>query len=664
MKKLLITGLFMIFPIMLSYAQDFPLEFGNISREEIELDHYSKDKDAEALVLFNIGKTHFVRNNGSFDVMYERSTRIKIFTDAGTKWSEVEIPFYNHGSINETVTEIEAYAYNAEEGEIIKTPLNSADIYEERINEYWNMKKFAIPNVKEGTIIEYSYKIRSQHLFNLRDWEFQWRIPVLHSEFELRMIPFYEYSWLIQGIDELDIYEIYRDGSSPRYYGSGGAYTTRSYHDRVFRFGLRDIPAFIEDEFITSVNDYIIKIDFQLARITSFDGSSRNIMTSWMELKNSLSDHSGFGIYANRSRRRSSRVIDVREISDKPDRKAFNHVMDFVKENYRWNDRNGIFAGKRAREFINEKSGNSAEINLFTIGMLNSVGVEAYPVLSSTRRHGRIRYDFPNLNYFNYVLIAAIIDGEMVLTDATDPKLKNDRIPAKCINEKGLIINDRDDEEWVSLEPDFPSKIKREISIRFNENNEIAADITKTATEYDALFYRDSYTDDKETVFEKLDSKEYRIKEESISVQNQDKIELPYILDYKISDASQTIGESIYLSPFLNEVITENPFSQEERTYPVNMNYPGKRVYKTTINIPEGYEPEYLPDRQRINNQLFELNYSAESDNGIITVSFDYHFKQSVYSPSDYSNVRFYYDQIVNRGSEMIILSKISDSDN
>ncbi len=664
MKKLLSTGLLMIFTLTLSFAQDFPLEFGNISREEIEMDQYSRDKDAEALVLFDIGKTRFERNNGSFDVMYERTTRIKIFNDAGIEWSEVEIPFYSHGNINERVIDIEAFAYNEEEGEIVRTPLNSSDIYEESINEYWNKKKFAIPNVKGGTIIEYSYKIRSQHLFNLRDWEFQWSIPVLHSEYEIRMVPFLEYSWLLQGADEFDIFDYYRDGSSPRYFGSTGGYSSRPYYDMVYRYGLRDVPAFIEDEFITSVNDYIIKIDFQLARITSIDGSTRNIMTSWREVKNSLSDHAGFGIYANRSRRRASRVIDTREISEKPDREAFNHVMDFVKENYRWNERSGIFSGKSAREFINDKSGNSAEINLFTIGMLNRVGIEAYPVVSSTRRHGRIREDFPSLNQFNYVLIAAMIDGEMVLADATDPKLKNDRIPARCINEKGLIINDGDDAEWVSLEPDFPSTIKREIAIRFNENNDITADITKTATEYDALYYRNSFTDDKEEIFEKLDSKEYNIKEESISVQNHDKIELPYILDYKISDAVQTIGESIYLSPFLNEAITENPLSQEERTYPVNMTYPGKRVFKTTINIPEGYEAEYLPDRQRINNQLFELNYSTESDNGVITVSFDYHFKQSVYSPSVYSSVRFYYDQIVNKGNEMIILSKISDSNN
>jgi hypothetical protein len=175
-------------------GQNFSTEFGKIGIDEFELNEYALDKDAEAVVLFDKGKSYFIRMDDSFDVGYVRTTRIKILSESGVKWAEVEIPLYHKNKIYESLFDVEAYTYNYENGRIIKTKFNISNTYDEKINEYWSVRKFAIPNVKKGSIIEYTYSIYSQYKFNFRNWEFQWEIPVVYSEYEVNMIPYYEYA--------------------------------------------------------------------------------------------------------------------------------------------------------------------------------------------------------------------------------------------------------------------------------------------------------------------------------------------------------------------------------------------------------------------------------------------------------------------------------------
>ena len=108
----------------------------------------------------------------------------------------------------------------------------------------------------------------------------------------------------------------------------------------------------------------------------------------------------------------------------------------------------------------------------------------------------------------------------------------------------------------------------------------------------------------------------------------------------------------------MTEVILDNPLKQKERKYPIDITYPIKRVFNSIITIPEGYKVDYLPSEQKINNQLFEFNYSITSDGSQIIVSFDYYFKKSIYAPDNYSNIKYYFNEIVKKGNEKIVLSK------
>lgn len=656
-KTFFLTTVLFVFTWWSIHGQNFSREFGKISKDEIELKKYSQDKDAEALVLFDMAKSYFVNMDGPFEVIFERTTRIKILSEAGIKWAEVEIPFYQEGGIYEKVYDIKAFAYNNENGVIKKTEFDLSNAFNEKVNSHWNVKKMAIPNVKEGTIIEYQYKINSQYLFNLRDWEFQWRIPVLYSEYEVRMIPFYEYTFLLQGANKFDSQSSYVETGSSRQFGS------ITYQNMVHKYVMKDLPAFNNEEFITSINDYIIKLDFQLAKIHYPNGAKVEVITTWEKMNRELLKHGDFGKYIEKSEKLASDLLKQESLEFQNENDKFDFVIDYVKGNYSWNKNYGKYASKSPKKLVEEKYGNCADLNLFTIGLLNAMGIEAKPVLLSTRDNGKIKFDYPFAHFFNYVVILANVDGVEVLTDATDILGLNNRIPSRCINDRGLIIQ-KEKIEWVKLECLFPSEVKTDMQIEFNENALVNSRVSKSATEYDASYFRNHYSDNIETIIKNVETIDFDIIDTTVTVYNQLNKERPYILTYQQTSKQEIVNDKIYLAPFLNEPISDNPLKQNDRTYPIDMTYPKRRTFNSTIEIPEDYQVEYMPADYKINNQLFELSYSTSTVDNRIIVSYDYYFKNSVYASTDFSKVKFYFNEIVKKGNERIVLTKKTELSN
>lgn len=127
-------------------------------------------------------------------------------------------------------------------------------------------------------------------------------------------------------------------------------------------------------------------------------------------------------------------------------------------------------------------------------------------------------------------------------------------------------------------------------------------------------------------------------------------------MKFKTTYNTEKIGNKIYISPFLDEPLTENPLKQNTRTYPVDMLYPTTRSYTSVFTIPDGYITDFKPEDTKINNDLIELNYNIKTEDKKITVTFNYTFKKGVYQAKDYMGLKYYFKEIVNKGNEKIVL--------
>jgi transglutaminase-like putative cysteine protease len=633
-------------------AQDRDKDFGKINIEEVSKTTYDLDKTAEAVVLYDIGNAFFSwDDDNGFIIIFERSTKIKILSKAGFKYGEIEIPYYKEKQKAEEVYDIEAYTYNQENGLPKISKLDKDNIFNEKTSGNWYNKKFAMPDVKEGSVIEFRYKIESPYFFNFRDWSFQSKIPEVYSEFTFRMIPFYEYHCILQGAAKCD-YSKSEVGVEKKRIGE------IEYKEKTFVFGMRNVPAFRDEDYITSVNDYIMKMEFQLAVVYYMTGTKQEIITTWPAYIKELSKMDEFGSYMKSVSKSSEDILNSLGISAQPNPEKAKTIFNFVKSNYSWNSSSGKYASQTGKEFMKTKTGNSADINLFLCALLNEAGIQSYPVLLSTRSHGKIRVDYPFEKFINYVIVSARIDSANVMLDATEPLGSFGLLPARCINEKGLIVN-TEKTEWTPLVDDVHSEVADSNYIAFNDDLDSAyIDCNLRSYGHNGLRNRNEFQDDS-AGFKKKCYAEGMESKGDVNVQNENDPELPFIYDYKASMEVESVGDKLLVVPFPGLTMTENPLKLPSRNYPVDMVYKTRHSFVTCIDIPEDYKYLEQVKPVSIDNNLVSIQYQIIIKDDVIVVSGFYEFKKPVYSRFEYYDLRIYMTKIVETFNDKIVLVKI-----
>lgn len=649
--KPLFTTLLFCFCLSLK-AQREKIKFGAVSLSDLQSDDFEKYEDAEAVVLFDGGVANFIEEEGRFIIVFERTRRIKILTKSGLDFSNINIPYYQQDMRNtELIYDIKAMSHTLVNGVDQKNELNKSDIYDEKINSNWHQKKFAIPGVKEGSVIEYSYILKSPFMFNLPDWEFQSKIPTQYSEYEVHVVPFYEYTYLAQGIKKFDY--------SNSHVGIGSRrFATIDFKEMVYEFAMKDTPAFTDVQYITSINDYIIKMDWQLAKIIRPNGSKEEIITTWAQMVESMLKSDNFGKFIKSSSKSVEKMIKddqrLQEISKLENFEKAKELTRYVKENYRWNRMRGKYASKNVKEFLNETTGSTAELNLFLIGMLRAFDIEAYPVILSTRDHGKIKIDYPFESFFNTLAILVEVDQQLYLTEATEKELEFGKLPAEYLNEKGLII-DNEKQGWVDLNITLPSLESEDMKLTLNPSTlKLEGEFVKTLTDYDAL----RYIRNKNLIQTELNNSYNLIGD--IQYPETNSPSTPYTLKYEASYPVSTFEGKIYFHPFLNKAPTINPLKAEDRTYPVDFTYSQKKQFNTIIEIPDGYSFSVIPESVQFSNSLIDFSFETlldPSKQKMIAIS-TYVLKKAVYDPKEYKQLKSYLAQITEAYNKQITVEK------
>ena len=205
MKKIII--LLLIANVQFLFSQK--LKLGNVTKEELLQKVHPKDSSASAAILFKKGETTFeVDRQGEWKVNTVVDMKIKIYKKDGLEYANQQVSYYTGGTTNESVSFYDTNTFNFEDGKIVKTKLSSEGKFDEDVNENWKIKKMTLPAVREGSIIEFSYKISSPYLTNINDFYFQYRIPVDYVSYSVFMPKYFGYNTLITGYEKINVEEV------------------------------------------------------------------------------------------------------------------------------------------------------------------------------------------------------------------------------------------------------------------------------------------------------------------------------------------------------------------------------------------------------------------------------------------------------------------------
>jgi len=647
MKKYSVSTLFLlIFYITMPSGQAQNVEFGKVNLMDLLSESYPADTSAPAAILSDFGKTRILHyDNIGFRLETTRTVRLKIYKSSGYGWADVDIPLYRDDNRHtESVRDITAYSYNVQDGTIHREELSQSDIFEEERNERWQHVKFAIPGVKEGTIVEYQYTKVSPFIFKPADWLFQYDIPVKRSEYHFISPAFYEYIMLYQGYFELSEQDARVHNMEQRL----GSYT---YTNAEYHWVLEDIPAYRPEEYITTRDDYIAKLIFQLAK-SNFPGREvKEYMTTWPNLVEDLMELTDFG--KNLKKNYTRDALEVLALDQLPSQLArAQAIYQHVQQNYAWNERYRVSPSQSLRQLLSSKEGNSTDINLLLINMLHQADIQACPVLLSTRHHGKITMRFPVVDQLNNTIVLATLDGKDVLLDATDPDLPFGMIGEACLNGFGLIANP-DQESWIDLRQQGAFYDETYVFLKYNaEEQTFLAQVSDKYRDYAALRARKLYREDKEklTKIRSASNVEYKYVSES---------EKPFILTYEARYPAESLGDFFYLEPFIGRNET-NPFNAPERYYPVDFAFPRTSRYIFNLTIPEGYTLDEYPQNAEYSLDKRSISFSLESKlmGNILQLHCSLQINQSTIPVEQYTELRKLYTDMLNKQMEKIVLKK------
>lgn len=638
-------ALFLLMGLLVS-GQEFHL--GKVSRAELEQKFHPADTSAPAAILYKKGLTYFMVNtDGYFSMVTEVECRIKIYKKEGYRYATDKLTYYTGGKTIKAFYS-DAYTYNLVNGKVEKTRLKGEGEFKEKVEENFSQRVIAMPNVKEGSVIEFKYTIITPYFTVFRDWYFQYDIPADYVSYEVAIPQYFAYNRFLNGFVKVD------QAKTKVRPGSGG-----NFNESVDVYTAKNVKAIKEESYVNNIRNYTSILMHELAS-TNFPSGREEYATSWETVTERIYDDEDFGKELEyTSYFKDDLVLLINPSASQAEKTEI--IFSYVKNRMNWDGEASYYCEKGVKKAYDDKVGNSAEINLMLTTMLRKAGVPANPVLVSTRSNGVAV--FPNRAAYNYVIAGIEIGEKILLLDATSKYTTNDILPLRALNWMGRMIRQDGTSIEVDLMPKANSRKMVNITAQLTPDGKVSGNAGVQYSEYNAYMFREKYagmTDEGrsqqlETQYKSMEVTDYRM-------ENETDVAKPVGEKYSFiyENGADVVGYKIYLNPMLYLADRQSPFSQETREYPVDFGFPYQDRYVFTISIPNDYSIESLPAPLALtmehNIGTFKYNSVVRGNMIQLAVSLDINYANV--SQEFYPTIRDFFKKMAEKHNEKIVLKK------
>jgi len=654
--------------ITLSAQSKLNIKFGDVKAEDFSPKSPVIDSSSNAVVLMDVGSTDFEGSSkGDFTLNFKQHERILLKSRNAFDEATIKVTLYNGlAQYAERFENLEASTFNYENGHVTETKIDKSAIFKEKYNKDYISLKFTLPNLKEGSIIEYSYTIKTPFArSDIRSWRFQREYPVLWSEYKVTIPPLYNYITIREGylpyaIDSagkiFKTYNIIEAGdateSSTVYNISGDA-----------KWGwwvMKDAPAFKSQNYMSSPKNYISKIKFQLRSIRYSDTHIVQVMKSWFTTADDLLKDEDFGL--SLSDNNSWMKDDLKAIvgNSKGYEKA-TKIFQNVRDNYTCTNDDARYLSQPIKKTFQTKKGNVVDINMLLTAMLINQDFDAHPVLLSTRDNGRANEAEAILNQYNYVISRVKIDSSYYLLDASVSRLGFGKLTENCYNGSGRLIDKFP--ALVMLSTDSLSETKNTFLFIVNseKGDSIEGSLTSNLGYFESLEMREKLAKTKQEDVIKEISKAYSsdVEVSNVTLDSVKSYNDPITVKH---DFKMKFDEDIvYFNPMFNEAWKNNPFASEKRIYPVEMSHKMDEILTLSMEMPKGYKIDELPKSTRLklneDEGMFEYLVGVNGDQ--IQLRARLAINKTNFMPDDYQSLRDFFAFVVKKEAEQIVFKKI-----
>ncbi|WP_225444132.1 DUF3857 and transglutaminase domain-containing protein [Echinicola arenosa] len=623
-----------------SFAQDYEVKLGKYSSEELEMTSCAFEPEAAAIVLGEQGIGFF--SNGR--LVTEIKRRLKIFDSKAKDYADITITYYEGENKVEAITGLKAQVMNLENGKEVITKMSKKDFFETDLGNGYKEIRFTFPNVKEGSIIEYEYDHYFENITFLDGWQFQNDIPTVFSRYKIDIPEYLDY----------------------RFLGQGEHFVVAN-QNRVNNFGenewtLTNLKSVQSEPYMNNFVDYLDKIEFQLAGYKDYGnmGHYESVLSNWQKLADEIFEIDAFRSYF----RNNGTFKDLAEVDIEGETEAekAEYIYQLIKEKYTLNDEGGFVPDQNIKKLVTNKVGSKTELNLLMIAMLRANGIEADPLLISSKGNGRsYLVQFPFVRQFNRLIVKATIDGEVVFADTSHEHVPFGYLPLAYHVEGGFLVKE-EGSDLIRMNLEHKSGIKQMVNISL-EADSIHFGHTVRYLDYDAVSFLERNDDlDEEKLEKMLDKDEVNVM--GLEVKDLESKRRQVESSFMVNMPMNTSAELLLINPIMVKRHKENPFKIDDRNFPVDFNYVFSDNYIANISIPEGYELDDYPEQLAISmpSGLAKFIYIPQEDtnNNVLRINVKFDLNTEMVQPSDYQDLKAFMEYMVNKIQEPVVLKKKS----
>jgi Domain of Unknown Function with PDB structure (DUF3857)/Transglutaminase-like superfamily len=614
-----------------------------ISPEELKMTSVPEAPGAPAIYLYR----QVDRNDeyaASREYNYER---IKILTEEGRKYADVEIPFVKGlediTNLRARTVRLDGSIANFEGKAFEKTIVKARGLK-------YLAKTFTLPDVQVGSIIEYHYQnvMAENSLFN-SEWILSEELFTKHAKFSLRPYPQRTLRWGLPA------------GLPP------GTVPPKEDHGFI-RAELQNIPAFQIEDYMPPENELKFRVVFLYS-----DGSNvESVPDKYWKTEGKKYDASIENFIGKRKAMEQA-VAQIVTQSDSPEvklRKIYARVQKIRNTSYE--------LAKTEQEIKREKEkdardveevwkrgyGDGVQINWLFLALARAAGAEAYPIIASGRNNNFFKPNLLNPNELDANMVLVKLDGKDVYCDPGTAFAPFGLLSWEETGVQGLKL-DKDGGSWVitTLPESVASRIDRKADLKLDDTGTLEGKLTVTFTGLEALRRRLE-----ERNVDEADRKKYledQVREYvpvGIDVELTNKPDwgssaetLVAEYDLKVQGWMSGAGKRAFLPVGLFGATEKQLFDHAIRVHPIYFQFPSQKIDNVTIELPLGWQVSSVPPAKGESSKVIAYSMKVENEKGTLHVSRMLNVDMLLLDAKYYTSLRNFF-QIVRAGDEQQVV--------
>jgi uncharacterized protein DUF3857 len=634
----------LMFVLLLGLVLPHPLRGGDewlpVTAEELRMTREPAAPGAPAIYLY--------RQVDRDDTTFHETNyaRIKILTEEGRKYADIEIPFIkgrgNIHSIKARTVGPDGKITNFDGKIFEKTVVKARGVK-------FLAKTFTLPDVQVGSIIEYHYTFDWEYYIYDSRWILSEELFTKHAKFSLKQNEHFGISW-----------------SWPVGLPAG---TAPPRGDRnMIRLETHDVPAFHIEDYMPPENALKYRVDF----VYSEENVEKDVDKFWIE--QGKKQNGKVESFVGKRKAMEQAVAQMLYPNDPPEaklQKIYARVQQVrnlsfeLEKTEEEKKREKIKDVSNVEEVLKRGYGDGREITWLFLGLARAAGFEAYPVLVSRRDRYFFNRNLKNPNELNDNVVLVKLNGKDLYFDPGTEYTQYGLLPWPETAVQGLKL-DKEGGGWVQtpLPGSATSRIARKAALKLTSDGALEGKLTVTFTGLEALERRMEERNQDEATRKKFledQIKEYIPTGIEVDLTNKPDWEsaAPVLVaeyDLKIPGWVSGAGRRALLPVALFGNTEKHVFEHSDRVHPVYFQFPFEKYDDITIELPIGWKVSSLPPAQDQDAKAIQYTIKVEDQKGTLHVTRKVRVDLFMVAKEKYPILRSFFQAVRTGDEQQIVL--------